>query len=60
MNTIHLTDAELETARHALHSYLQDFGHEEADTLEAIKRVIRKLAAAERDADGPQPSDLMS
>lgn len=59
MNTIRLTDAELETARHALHSYLQDFGHEEADTLEAIKRVIRKLGAAEPDPQGPQPSDLI-
>lgn len=60
MNTIRLTDAELETARHALQSYLQDFGHEQADTLEAIKRVIGKLRAAERDPEDPQQPELMS
>lgn len=59
MNTIHLTDAELETARHALQSYLQDFGHEEADTLEAIKQVIRKLRAAEPDPEGPGQSEFI-
>lgn len=43
MNTIQLTDAELELARHALRAYLGDFGHDEADTLHAIKGVIAKL-----------------
>ena len=43
MNTIQLTDTELELARHALRAYLADFGHDEADTLHAIKQVIAKL-----------------
>ena len=51
MNTIHLTDTEMETAKHALQAYLQAFGHDEADTVNAIRRVIAKLQAAEVDDD---------
>jgi hypothetical protein len=29
--------------RAALHAYLEDFGHEEADILRAIKGVLAKL-----------------
>jgi hypothetical protein len=47
MNTIHLTDAELEMARHGMTAYLHAFGHDEADTLVQIKAVIAKLAAAQ-------------
>lgn len=54
MNIIRLTDAELETTRHALKSYLQDFGHDEADTVAQIKRVIVKLRDAESDGDEPR------
>lgn len=46
MNTIQLTDTELELARHALRAYLGSFGHDEADTLHAIKQVIAKLDEA--------------
>jgi hypothetical protein len=53
MNTIHLTDAELEMARHALQAYLRSFGHEQADTVEQIKRVISRLRDAERDTEEP-------
>lgn len=53
MNTIHLTDDELELARHALQAYLRSFGHEQADTVEQIKRVIARLRAAERDTEEP-------
>ena len=53
MNTIHLTDAELEMARHALQAYLHAFGHGEADTLEQIKSVIAKLRAAQPDGEEP-------
>jgi hypothetical protein len=49
MNTIHLSDEELEMARHALHAYLRAFGHDEADTHQAIRRVLDKLRAAEPD-----------
>jgi len=47
MNTIHLTDAELEMARHGMTAYLRSFGHDEADVVTAIRAVIAKLAAAE-------------
>ena len=43
MHTIELTDDELRLVRAALHSYLEDFGHEEADILRAIKGVLAKL-----------------
>ena len=46
MNSIHLTDAELEMARHGMTAYLRSFGHDEADTLALIKSVIAKLSAA--------------
>lgn len=51
MNTIHLTDAELEMARHALRAYSLAFGHDEADTLAEINRVIVKLRAAEPEVE---------
>jgi hypothetical protein len=44
MNTIELTDEELRLVQAALHAYLDDFGHEEADMLRAIKRILAKLA----------------
>jgi hypothetical protein len=47
MSTIRLSDTELEVARHALQAYLQAFGHDEAEVVAAIRRVIEKLRAAE-------------
>jgi hypothetical protein len=46
MHSIELTDEELRVIRAALHAYLDDFGHEEADLLRLIKRLIAKLPAA--------------
>ena len=43
MNTIELTDEELRLVRNALQSFLEDFGHEEADLLRQIKKVLAKL-----------------
>lgn len=43
MHTIELTDDELRLLRAALVSYLEDFGHEEADILRAIKTLLRKI-----------------
>ena len=43
MHTIELTDEELKLLHAALHSYLDDFGHEEADILRDVKAVIAKL-----------------
>jgi hypothetical protein len=45
--TIELSDEELRILRAALHSYLEDFGHEEADVLRAAKQVLAKLPAAD-------------
>jgi hypothetical protein len=46
MHSIELTDEELRVLHAALHAYLDDFGHEEADVLRLIKRVIAKLPSA--------------
>jgi hypothetical protein len=43
MHTIELTDEELRMIHEALRSHLDDFGHEEADVLRAIKALIAKL-----------------
>ena len=43
MHSIELTDEELRVLHAALHAYLDDFGHEEADVLRAIKALIAKL-----------------
>jgi hypothetical protein len=40
---IELNDEELRILRAALTSYLEDFGHEEADLLRAVKRILAKL-----------------
>jgi hypothetical protein len=43
MHTIELSDEELRILHAALRSYLDDFGHEEADLLRQIKELIGKL-----------------
>ena len=43
MHTIELTDEELRLLQAALHSYLDDFGHDEADVLRSIKQLLAKL-----------------
>jgi hypothetical protein len=58
MNTVHLTDAELEMARHAVRAYRLAFGHDEADTLAEINRVIAKLGAAEAEPELEEPRTL--
>jgi hypothetical protein len=45
MHTIELTDDELRLLHAALHSYRDDFGHEEADVLRRIKNLLAKLPA---------------
>ncbi len=45
MHTLELTDEELRIVHAALHSYLDDFGHEEADVLRQIKALLAKLPA---------------
>ena len=46
MHTIELTDDELRLLHSALHAYLDDFGHDEADILRKLKELIAKLPAA--------------
>jgi hypothetical protein len=43
MHTIELSNDELRLMQAALHSYLDDFGHDEADVLREIKALIAKL-----------------
>ncbi|HET9287867.1 MAG TPA: hypothetical protein VFO26_09935 [Gaiella sp.] len=47
MNTLELEDEELKLLLAAVHSYLDDFGHEEADVLRRVKRLLAKLQAAQ-------------
>jgi hypothetical protein len=44
---IELTEEELRLLHEALHAYLDDFGHEEADILRRVKALIAKLPDAE-------------
>ncbi|HEU5278542.1 MAG TPA: hypothetical protein VFU26_06525 [Gaiellaceae bacterium] len=43
MHTIAVSEEELRLLREALHAYLDDFGHEEADLLRQVKALIAKL-----------------
>ena len=54
MNTVHLSDEELELARQALQAYLRVFGHDEADTHREIRAVLAKFRAAESETEEPQ------
>ncbi len=47
MHTIELTAEELRLLHEALHAYLDDFGHEEADVLRLIKNLIARLPQPE-------------
>jgi hypothetical protein len=42
-HTLELNEDELRLLRAALHSYLDDFGHEEADVLRQIKELMARL-----------------
>ncbi|MEO6701299.1 MAG: hypothetical protein ABI140_01685 [Jatrophihabitantaceae bacterium] len=46
MTRIELTDSELHLTRSALHSFLTDFGHDEADVIREIQHLLDKLSAA--------------
>jgi len=47
-HSIELSDHELRLVQAALHAYLDDFGHEEADVLREIKELLEKLPYHER------------
>ena len=50
MHTLELTDEELRLLRAALHSFFDDFGHEEADVVARIRALMAKLPDVEPDA----------
>jgi hypothetical protein len=45
MKTLDLDDDELRLLVAAVRSYLDDFGHEEADVLRRVKQLLAKLQA---------------
>ena len=45
-HTIEVNEDELRLVHAALHAYLDDFGHEEADVLREIKQLLAKLPTA--------------
>jgi negative regulator of replication initiation len=45
MKTLELDDDELKLLVAAVRSYLDDFGHEEADVLRRVKQLLAKLQA---------------
>ncbi len=46
MHTLELDSEELRLLESAVRSFLDDFGHEEADLLRKIKSLLQKLEAA--------------
>lgn len=53
MHTISLTDEDLRLVHSALHAYLDDFGHEEADVLRQVKRLIASLPPPQPEPGAP-------
>ena len=47
MNVIEVTNEELRLLHAALRSYLDDFGHDQADLLRQLKHLIAKLPPLE-------------
>ena len=47
MTTLELTDEELKLLREALKSFLDDFGHAEADIVAEIQALLAKLPPGE-------------
>jgi hypothetical protein len=50
MHTIELTPDELRLVRAAVRAFLDDFGHEEQDVVNALRAVLAKIEAARADA----------
>jgi len=50
MHTIELTPDELRLVREAVHAFLDDFGHEEQEVVNALRAVLTKIEAARTDA----------
>jgi len=56
MITLELTDDEMVLLRNALHSFLTDFSHDEADVITRIQQLLHKVALAQQQA--PRPEDF--
>ncbi len=46
VTVVELTDEELRLVNSALHTFLSGFGHEEADIVHAVQRLLTKLSSA--------------
>lgn len=44
ITVIELTDDEVRLVNHALQTFLSAFGHDEAETVHAVQRLLGKLA----------------
>jgi hypothetical protein len=49
---LELTDDELRLLRAALQSFLDDFGHDEADVVARVRALIAKVPEAEQETGG--------
>jgi hypothetical protein len=49
VHVVELTEEELRLLRSALRSFLDDFGHEEADVLARIRALMAKIPEAQPD-----------
>jgi len=47
MYILELSERELRVVRDALEAYLEEFGHDEADTVRLIKDVMARVRAAQ-------------
>ncbi len=50
MHRIELTSDELRLLREAVRAFLDDFGHEEQDVVNALRALLAKIEAAPADA----------
>ena len=48
MHAIELTEEELRIVRAALTAYLEDFGHDEAEILRLVKRLLARLPVSQQ------------
>jgi hypothetical protein len=50
MHTLELTPEELRLVREAIRAFMNDFGHEEQDVVNALRAILAKLEAAPAEA----------
>jgi len=50
MHTIELTAEELRLVREAIRSFLDDFGHDEQDVVNALRALLAKIEASSAQA----------